>query len=580
MLSTMTLAAGPLVLMGFWQPLLVLIPLAGWAWLVSTVFDKHAARFFLGQEMWGLAHLAAAGVGLAAIIFMPLEGIAGFALGYLVFLLVLGLDIGLFVAITNNDDRVPETAKLSLDFSAYAEKQASKKAAKQAGSSTLQISGPKGSVRVPDRETPEYAVRLAAEQLVIEGRQRRASQIDVLPANAQAYAPQFLVDGVRQTGEPIPAADAVRIIDFWKGTAGLSVEDRRRKQTGAATFRTDAGSTDMRIQASGSQQGMRLTVVYDPQEAVRRAPEDLGLSEQQLESARELANTGGVVLLAAPSDNGRTTTLYSFLRLHDAYTSNVQTLELESEDELEGIRQVIFDPAGEGPTFSTQLRSLLRRDPDVVGVAELPDEETAQEAARVDASRTRVYLSMRNESALGALQLWTKAVGDAKAAAEPLRGVLCQRLVRALCQNCRVAYPPTPEVLKKLGLPADRVKQLYKKGGQVMLRNKPELCPVCGGAGYFGQRGVFEFYPLDETHRGLIAQGNWKGLQAELRKTKLPTLQQAALRQAVAGETSLEEVMRISTPSKSSGKSSGQSGSKPGSKPGGQPKPASKPTSK
>ncbi|MEL6739623.1 MAG: hypothetical protein AAFP26_03100, partial [Planctomycetota bacterium] len=95
-------------------------------------------------------------------------------------------------------------------------------------------------------------------------------------------------------------------------------------------------------------------------------------------------------------------------------------------------------------------------------------------AARVDASRTRVYLSMRNESALGALQLWTKAVGDAKAAAEPLRGVLCQRLVRALCQNCRVAYPPTPEVLKKLGLPADRVKQLYKKGGQVMLRNKPE----------------------------------------------------------------------------------------------------------
>ncbi|MEL6739624.1 MAG: hypothetical protein AAFP26_03105, partial [Planctomycetota bacterium] len=108
----------------------------------------------------------------------------------------------------------------------------------------------------------------------------------------------------------------------------------------------------------------------------------------------------------------------------------------------------------------------------------------------------------------------------------------------------------------------------------------PELCPVCGGAGYFGQRGVFEFYPLDETHRGLIAQGNWKGLQAELRKTKLPTLQQAALRQAVAGETSLEEVMRISTPSKSSGKSSGQSGSKPGGQPGGQPKPASKPTSK
>lgn len=553
MLATMTLAAGPLVLMGWWQPILVLIPLAGWAWLVSTVFDKHAARFFLGQELWGLIHILAAGVGLAAIVFMPLEGVAGFALGYLVFLLALGLDVGLFVAIANNDDRVPDTAKLSLDFSEYAEKRAAAKAAKQAGSSTLQVFGPSGTLTVPDRETPEYAVRLAAEQLVIEGQQRRASQVDMVPANAQAYAPQFMVDGVRQTGEPIPAADAIRVIDFWKSAAGLNVEDRRRKQTGMTSFRTDASNTEMRVQASGNQQGMRLTLIYDPKEAVRRKPERLGLTDAQLDAAREMAGTGGIVLLAAPSDNGRTTTLYSFLRLHDAYTSNVQTLELEAEDELEGIRQVIFDATAEGPGFATQLRSMLRRDPDVVGVAELPDEETALEASRVDSDRTRVYLSMRNDSALGALQLWAKAVGDPRAAAAPLRGVVCQRLVRALCQNCRVAYPPPPEVLKKLGLPADRVKQLFKKGGQVMLRNKPEICPVCGGAGYFGQRGVFELYPLNDAHRKLIAEGNWKGLQAELRKTKLPTLQQAALRQAVAGETSLEEVMRISAPSKPAG---------------------------
>lgn len=552
MLATTTLAAAPMVLMGWWQPVLVLIPLVAWAWLVSKVFDKHAARFFLGQEMWGLAHLVAAGAALAAIILMPLDGIAGFALGYGVFLMILGLDIGLFVAISNRDDRVPEGSRLSLDFSEYAEKQAAKKAAKQAGSSTLQIHGPTGTVRVPDRETPEYAVRLAAEQVVIEGRQRRASQIDIIPASAQAYAPAFLIDGIRQTGEQIPAADAVRLIDFWKGAAGLSVEDRRRKQTGMSSFRTEAENTEMRIQASGSQQGMRLTIIFNPKEAVRRAPEDLGLTEQQLGAAREMANGGGVVLLASPPDNGRTTTLYSFLRLHDAYTSNVQTLEMEAEDELEGIRQVEFDPAAEGPNFSTQLRSMLRRDPDVMGVAELPDEETAQEAARVDADRTRVYVSMRSDSAIAALQLWAKAVGNGKTAAEPLRGVVVQRLVRRLCPNCRVPYAPPADVLKKLGLPADRVKQLFKKGGQVMLRNKPEICPVCGGAGYVGQVGVFELFPIEAEHRKLIADGNWKGLQAELRKTKLPSIQQAALRQAVAGETSLEEIMRISTPQKSS----------------------------
>jgi type II secretory ATPase GspE/PulE/Tfp pilus assembly ATPase PilB-like protein len=100
-------------------------------------------------------------------------------------------------------------------------------------------------------------------------------------------------------------------------------------------------------------------------------------------------------------------------------------------------------------------------------------------------------------------------------------------------------------MLKKLGVPEGKVQQLFKKGGQVLIKNKPEVCPTCGGSGYFGQDGVFEVYAITKEERDLIAQGNYQGLKAALRKKSLPSLQQVAIRKAVDGITSVEEVMRV-----------------------------------
>src|SRR5690606_38703295 len=124
-----------------------------------------------------------------------------------------------------------------------------------------------------------------------------------------------------------------------------------------------------------------------------------------------------------------------------------------------------------------------RRDPAVVGVADLPDANTAKEVAKGDQDRTRIYVSLKGDSAMGAIQTWVKAVGDPKQAAAALHGVVAQRLLRRLCPNCRVAYPPPGEMLKKLGVPEGKVQQLFKKGGQVLIKNKPEVCPMCKGVG-------------------------------------------------------------------------------------------------
>ncbi len=541
------------VLVSWWKPLLFLPPFIAWAWLVATVYDKHAARFHLPRERWNLIHLIAGLVALFAGIFLPmligLEGAVGLLVGYAVFLLVLAIDTAIYPAVANKDPRVPEGHQVRLNLESFKEARARKAEAKQAGTAELVvIAADKSKVPVPNRDTPEFAVRVAAEQALIKGLDLRASQIDLAPASRDgAYAARYLVDGVPQTGDTFSPQEAAQIIDFWRAAAGMDLADRRKPQTGhIRVMRAEDTTMEIRVSSIGSQAGLRLSMKINPAEAVRRTCETLGLFDAQLETLREITrDPKGIVLLAAPPGQGRTTTLYSIVKMHDAYTTNVQTLEFEIEDSLEGVKQNVFDRFSEDQDFSKTLRSIVRRDPDVVGVVEVPDKDTAAEAARADLERTRIYLSLRARDAFQALQLWVRLLGDMELAARDIHGVVANRLLRKLCENCKVAYQPTPDMLKKLALPADRVTQLYKKGGQVLVKNKPEICPVCNGIGYAGQEGVFEVYPFTQEERELLAQGNLQALRAELRKKKYISIQQAALRKAVEGITSIEEVMRI-----------------------------------
>ena len=558
--STLTLAAGEtFTLVSWWKPFLLLLPFLGWAWMISTILDKHSKRFFLGQEKWNAIHMVFGLAGVAFVLLLPLGGIAGVAAGFFGLIAIFAIDIGVFVSIANKDERIPEASKLRFDFSELSQKRDDKREAKKLGTSELTIVGAnKMKVMPPDREATAYAVRVAAEEVVLNGYSAHASQIDIIPANENTYAASMLVDGVRQAGEPLAKADAVQIIDFWKKCAQLDVEDRRRKLSGEVSISSEKmTSISLKLTSSGSKNGMMLSIVFNPNEAVRRTPEHLGLFDKQLAELKSWAvETTGVVILGAPSDNGRTTTMYSLLQLHDAYTSNIQTIEYEPEDEIEGVKQITFDATGDNSDFATLVRSTLRRDPDVVAICDLPDATTGQNIANSDLDRSRVYLSVKADSAITAIQLYVRAVGDPKLAASGLKGVVGEKLVRMLCGNCKVSYQPTPEMLKKLGLPVDKVKQLNKKGGQVLIRHKPEICPVCNGVGYTGQTGCYGVFPLDEDERKMIASENWNGLRTAMRKRSLPTVQQAALRKAVEGLTSIEEVSRVTAPAKKSSKSS------------------------
>ncbi len=347
------------------------------------------------------------------------------------------------------------------------------------------------------------------------------------------------------------------MIAYIKQLANLDVADRRRKQRNMIKAIQGMDITPIKVVTDGSAAGMRLSLTLEPERQVNIKADRLGLLSQQAQVWKSLTSDNhGVVLVAAGPKQGRTSTFYALVESHDAYLTNVQVLELEMERSIEGVRHNVFDPANEEAEFWTTLRAIMRRDPDVVGISELVDSETAEQVASGGLDGPRIYLSLRAENAMQALQGYLKSVGDAEKAASSLSGVVAVRLVRRLCETCRVPYQPTEAALKKLNLPASKVKQLYKAGGKIIVKgNNMEECPDCQGSGYDGQTGVYEILAFGDAEREVIKAGDLQRLRAEMRKKKTMFIPDAALAKVMEGTTSIEEVNRVLRPqAKPSGK--------------------------
>lgn len=539
----------PLTLVSPWKPALFLLPILAWAFVVSSIYDKDARRWYFKHRMWNLLHVAAAVVGVGVVLLVPVT----FWITWPVMIGILGADLAAYFVYRNRHSQVPEKFKWSLDVSKMLAARAEGKKRSKAASTTMVFQGPGGELAIPEKETAEYDVRVAAEELVKKMLDARGSQLDVFTVKEGVYGATTLVDGVRVALDQLPAAKGVAVIDLYKAAAGLDVKDRRRRQYGEMKVGESGSSLiTIGVTAMGTSAGMRVELLVEPAKQVALRVDELGLHPNQLKDLKELVAEGThVVLVGAVPDGGRTTTLYALVRAHDAYTSNVQVIEMHSQGAIEGVRHNIFDPQKDGSEYSTLVRSILRRDPNVVAIAEM-DEETAKEVSRSDAEHMRVYASIKADDPLKAIQLFAQMVGDQKKAASCLGGVVCVKLARRLCHNCKVGVQPTPENLKKLGLPPD-TKQLFRKGGKVLVKDKEQVCPVCSGVGYFGRTGVFSVNTLGEGERQRIATNDLTGLRAQFRQNKQQSIQQAALQLVIKGETSIEEVLRITQPPQKKG---------------------------
>lgn len=551
MLSAFTIdgwlvAHAPAFLESPYKPFLLFLPFLPWAWLVSSKLDKDARYFHLNVRLWNAIHLAAGTAALAAMLFVPIFWI-GWPAGMAVLLAPI-----LFYWQQRNE-QVPESQRFVLSGATLGARIDARRQAKAKREAMLHFTDATGTAReVPLKDDPLYGVHMTAEDLLGPALDARASAMAVT-VGQEGTALSQVIDGVRYKLEPLAVDSGLKVVDYLKQLAGLDVEDRRRRQAGKFRMHGPGGNTDLLVTTAGSSAGIAVKIELDLNKRLSRPFDALGLTPSQMKGLVGLTETHdrhGIMLVGAPPTHGLTTTMYSLVARHDAFTSNIKTLERDVQLEIDGVDHLQWDSTNPDINYATNLQSILRRDPDVVMVSHVVDPETAKTVAEPGMQGPLIYVPQRLATVGEQLRDWAKRVGDLKKATAALRAVSNQRLLRTLCPNCRQAYQPTPEVLKKLNLPASKVKQLFRPFGKVEVKNKIEECPVCAGRGYLGQTGVFEVFVVDSDARKHLAGGDFKAAYAHARRNKMIFLQEAALSKVARGETSVEELVRVTAPAR------------------------------
>ena len=533
-------AADTAVLMSIFKPIVFAIVLALWGTSVGHI-DKDLDFYFLPRRRWNLINIAG--------------GIAGFLLWLAIPMFFLGMLVGLICMfgtilgyVKFRNGKVKESERWTFDPKSWmSEKAAAAKfAAAQAGANVAFTS--KQGVRqdVPGPDDKNAPAHNALDQVLGFALPRGAQKVTV-QVGAEKAIVAVEVDGVAMAGPQLDPPVAMALVDYVKEQAGLDVEDRRRKQTNAVYVEAGEDRTAhlIKVTTAGSTREIQMIMLIDPNKSVAMRLEDLGLLPAQLEALKPVfTGLTGAVVSSSPVGHGVKTSLYAFINRHDPYTQSIVTLEEAVLHEVEGVTHTTIDTNKGALSANEQLAVLTRRDPTIILFPKLADVQSTKVIAN-SAHEIRFYLGMRQEDTFKTLRALIKAIGDPGKTAETVNAIVSGRLVRKLCETCRVPYKPDPAQLKKLNLPPDRVSQLFKHSGKVKVKEQDETCPDCLGMGYRGRAGVYEVMVLDKGAKQLVAAGQLDQLRAHLRKQKMHYLQEAALMRAVDGVTSISEVMRV-----------------------------------
>ena len=363
-----------------------------------------------------------------------------------------------------------------------------------------------------------------------------ASDIHVEPQR-DSLRIRYRVDGILRDVMSAPRSAMASVISRLKIVSGLDIAERRLPQDGRTRITVDSMRIDARVSTMPAIHGEKVVIrLLTRSEAV---PElgAIGLDHEQFAALRHAFDTSqGLILITGPTGSGKTNTLYSALSEIHTPERNIVTLEDPVEVQLPGITQVQVNERT-GLTFSRGLRAVLRQDPDVVLVGEIRDTETAELAVRASLTGHLVLTTLHTNSAVAAVTRLIDMGVEPFMASSSLAAVVAQRLVRRPCVSCLVRDDPDPAMMQGLGVSSDLLKDAQ------VVRGKG--CSECGQSGYRGRIGIFEVMVVDQALRRLLgADPTERALQEAT--ASMPTLRDAAIAKALAGETTFAEVARVS----------------------------------
>jgi type II secretory ATPase GspE/PulE/Tfp pilus assembly ATPase PilB-like protein len=371
--------------------------------------------------------------------------------------------------------------------------------------------------------------------LVREAYDAGASDIH-LESGRGGLAARFRLDGVLAPAPEPPAELHHAVVSRVKLLAELDIAERRRPQDGRIRVRLEQRELDLRVSTVPTLFGESVVLRLLDRGGRPVTLRELGMPSAVLAGMERLARRPhGMLLATGPTGSGKTTTLYAALGLREAAAEKIVTVEDPVEYQLSGVTQVPVHRQA-GVTFAAALRSILRQDPDVVMVGETRDPETAEIAVQAAMTGHLVFSTLHTNDAVSAVpRLLDLGIPDYLVAAT-VEGVLAQRLVRRVCDGCRVEYEPPPEAVARLAGEGERPRRLVRGAG----------CRACRGTGFRGRVGVFELLEMDDAVREAVAA---RAPQAELRARALAAgmrpLRADAWEKVIRGLTTVDEVLRV-----------------------------------
>jgi len=369
----------------------------------------------------------------------------------------------------------------------------------------------------------------------------RASDIHIEPFRA-GLTVRMRVDGLLRA---LPAPSGVppqALISRVKILAGLNIAERRLPQDGAARVRVSRAELDVRVATMPTQHGESAVIRLLPRDRGLLELPKLGLAARDESIMKRLLELPhGMIVITGPTGSGKTTTLATMLSILNEPTRKILTIEDPVEYEIPGINQSQVKPAI-GLTFASAMRSFVRQDPDVIMVGEIRDSETAHIAIHAALTGHLVLTTLHTETAAAAVPRLIDLGIEGFLLKSTLRAVVAQRLVRVLCDRCKVPHKLTSEDVAK----DPRFAVIGFKAGEVI--HEAGGCERCGGTGYRGRNGVFELLEMSDEVRKLVGpQTDSHSIDQAAMRGGMTTMLEDAVAKCRAGVTTVPEVFRVTT---------------------------------
>ncbi|MER3484495.1 MAG: ATP-binding protein [Meiothermus sp.] len=381
----------------------------------------------------------------------------------------------------------------------------------------------------------DNAVVKLVNSIIREAFLQEASDIHIEPRQTDILV-RTRIDGNLREYMRLPKGAGPAVASRVKIMANLDIAERRLPQDGRVRYRDRSIDLDLRLSTLPTVYGEKIVMRLLRKAADIPEIEQLGFAPDIFQRFEDvIAKPYGIFLITGPTGSGKSFTTFSVLKRIATPDKNTTTVEDPVEYEIPGINQTQVNPQA-GLTFARALRSFLRQDPDIIMVGEIRDSETAKIATEAALTGHLVIATLHTDDAAGAVTRLDEMGVELFNISAALVGVLAQRLVRKICDSCKIEVEADPTVLRRLGLSKEDVrgKALYKGTG----------CDKCNGSGYRGRAAIHELMSLDDEIRRAIVEGQSATQIKEIARTNgMKTLREDGIQKAFQGLTTLEEVM-------------------------------------